>query len=127
MWPNSVRKSDLKIVAHRSGGPGGQHRNRRSTAIRITHIPTGITAVCADHKSQHQNKMDAFRRLAEKLVPLMKGESATHRAPDTIVRTYHEPDQRVTDKRIPGCQWSYKDVVDGGDIGDIIDALIKIQ
>ena len=126
MWPDNVRKSDLKIESHRSGGPGGQHKNRRETAIRITHIPTGISAVCTDHRSQYRNRTTAFRRLANKLVPIMKGATVAHRASEITIRTYHELDQRVTDKRVAGKRWRYKDVVHGDGLGEIIDELVGI-
>jgi len=73
-WPNTVRKDDLRIEFYRGSGPGGQHRNKTSSACRITHKITGISAQCEDERCQHKNKKIAFRRLAAKLVPLMKKE-----------------------------------------------------
>jgi protein subunit release factor A len=58
---------ECEIEFTRTGGPGGQHRNRSSTAVRLTHRPTGITVVAGDSRSQHQNRLAALQRLAEKL------------------------------------------------------------
>lgn len=95
MWPESVSKKDLRF------------------------------GYSEDQRSQTQNKRTAFRRLAEKLVPLMKREEARRRyaAGHERVRTYHQPDQRVTDKRVPGTQWRYDDVINGSSLGDIVDAI----
>lgn len=71
-WPNDVRKSDLRIDTYRGSGAGGQHRNKTDSAVRITHLPTGISAQAEDERDQSRNKKLAFRRLCNKLVPLMK-------------------------------------------------------
>jgi protein subunit release factor A len=104
-WPNSVTKADLRIEFYRGSGPGGQHRNKKDTACRITHIPTGIAATAQEFKSQKQNKEAAFRRLAEKLVPLMRKALATTKIENDSdklldrIRTYKEKPNTVIDKR----------------------------
>ena len=119
MWPNDVRKSDLRIEYMRGSGKGGQHRNKRDTACRITHLPTGFAARAEDGKSRAQNQKKAFLRLAAKLRPLMV--STQERKVNTkVVRNYHEPDQRVQDKRIKDRRWSYDAVIHGKALDEII-------
>lgn len=124
-WPDTVRKSDLRIDCVRGSGPGGQHRNKTSSAVRITHILTGLVGYAEDERSQHRNKRVAFRRLAAQLVPLMQSEELRERyaAGMERIRTYHEPQQRVTDHRLPGQRWRYSDVLDGSALTEIVDAL----
>lgn len=121
-WPKDVTKKDLRIERIRGSGAGGQKRNKTSSAVRITHIPTGLVGYSEDERSQHQNQKTAFRRLADKLVPLIKQETVRERyaAGHERVRSYHEPDQRVTDSRVPGRQWRYDDVIEGGALSEII-------
>jgi peptide chain release factor 1 len=122
VWPQDVRKKDLRVERIRGSGAGGQKRNKTSSAVRITHLPTGLVGYSEDERSQTQNKKTAFRRLADKLVPLMKQETVRERyaAGHVRIRSYHEPDQRVTDARIPGKRWRYDDVIDGSGLSDII-------
>jgi len=130
-WPQTVRKKDLKIDFIKGSGPGGQHRNKRCTACRITHMPTGISAASQDNKSQYQNKVSAFLKLAEKLVPLMRvaasGSDISSLAVNDRVRTYHEADNRVVDHRLPGQQWQFGDVVKKDALGKIIDELAQVE
>ena len=115
MWPNNVTKADLRIDFFRAGGPGGQNQNKRDSACRITHLPTGIASESRVHREQLKNKEEAFRKLAKKLVPLMKAainnkveiEKITER-----VRTYHAVRGIVKDHRT-GKTASYKDVLEG--------------
>lgn len=126
-WPETVRKEDLRIETMRGSGKGGQHRNKTDSAVRITHIPTGEVGYSEDQRSQLQNKKTAFLRLAEKLTPLMKNEIKKQRyaAGMQRIRTYHEPDQRVTDIRTPGKQWTYDGVVFGRDLEDVIHSVAR--
>lgn len=121
-WPNTVRKDDLRIEFYRGSGPGGQHRNKTSSACRITHKITGISAQCEDERCQHKNKKIAFRRLAAKLVPLMKkeveGEQQKIR-PTEVIRTYHQVRGTVKDKRIDKI-FKYDEILDGN-----LESLIK--
>lgn len=125
MWPNTVTKSDLRIEYYRGSGPGGQHRNKTNSACRITHIPTGISAQAEDNRCQHKNRRLAFRRLAEKLVPIMK--NADKQEPEkssTRIRTYHEPRGTVKDTRLSKT-WDYDSVVHGKKLEELIEALIR--
>lgn len=124
-WPNTVRKTDLRIDWFSGTGAGGQHRNKHMNSCRMTHIPTGIVAQSQDERSREANKRKAFRRLAEKLVPMMVREEQRQRyaAGHERIRNYHQPDDRVTDKRVPGMQWPYDDVLDGTALGEIVEQI----
>lgn len=126
MWPETVRKEDLQIEWYSGTGPGGQHRNKHENCCRMTHTPTGITVNGADYRSRTQNQKLAFKRLAQKLVPLMKQEEIRKRyaAGTERIRTYHEPQDRVTDHRTE-FSISYKSVMDGNALSEIIEDLIK--
>lgn len=125
-WPNDVRRPDLRVDTLRGSGKGGQNRNKRDTAVRITHLPTGLVGYAEDQRTQGQNKKLAFQRLAVQLVPIMKREATKERfrASSEVVRTYHEPDNRVTDARLSG-QWPFADIVYKDGLGDIIDELVR--
>jgi len=116
-WPNDVTKKDLRIECCRGSGKGGQNRNKRDTAVRITHIPTGLSARAEDQRTQAMNKKNAFLRLAKQLVPLMKNEiKEAKRSPKRateVVRTYSDVHGSVRDKRLPGRDFRYADVLDG--------------
>ncbi|KKN88809.1 hypothetical protein LCGC14_0244160 [marine sediment metagenome] len=113
-WPQTVRKEDIRIDYYRASGKGGQNRNKRDTAVRLTHVETGITAKAEEHKEQGKNKKAAFKRMTNILVPLMKEAAKTQvEATSTErVRTYHESDQRVKDHR-SGKTYRYKDILEG--------------
>lgn len=128
-WPRDVRKSDLRIDYYRGSGPGGQNKNKRDTACRITHLPTGIAAVAEEYRTQGQNRVAAFRRLARRLTPLMELAARAGAGEDSpridasrqvAVRTYHEKRGEVRDARAPGLRWSYRGVLDG----DGLDAVL---
>lgn len=116
-WPYSVTRKDLRIDCYRGSGKGGQHRNKTDSAVRITHIVTGISAQCEDERSQHMNKRIAFRRLAAKLVPLMRAEiqkeGISMVRSNERIRTYHEPRGTVKDERLPGEVFDYDEIMDG--------------
>lgn len=125
-WPKDVRKSDLRIDTYRGSGKGGQHRNKTDSAVRITHIPTGISAQAEDEREQPKNKKLAFRRLANKLIPIMKQQAKVEvekRSEDRI-RTYHEPRGTVIDHRLGKKQTFNLDEVLSGKLEDIHKALI---
>ena len=126
-WPENVRKSDVRIEYFRGSGKGGQNRNKRDTAVRITHKETGLSATAEEHKSQGQNRKAAFRRLADQLIPLMKEAASPPRPPASTerVRTYHEPRQQVRDHRVKGRVWSYSDVLEGHGLEEIISDLLN--
>jgi len=127
-WPNTVRREDLKIDWFSGTGAGGQHRNKHQNCCRMTHIPTGIMVTAQEERSRDQNQRVAFKRLADKLIPIMKQEVQKERyaAPEERVRTYHEPQDRVTDHRLQG-QWTYTDVLEGNGLEEIIQALRRIN
>lgn len=115
MWPQSVSRKDLKIEFMRGSGKGGQNKNKRDTACRITHIPTGISVRAEEHRTQELNREAAFRRLAEKLVPLMREAlvPAHHKElPEERIRTYNFDRNQVTDHRT-GKKANLEDVLDG--------------
>lgn len=117
-----VRKKDLRVDYFRAGGPGGQHQNKTSSACRITHIATGISAESREERSQAQNKKIAFRKLVELLVQhfLKEEQKERYAAGHEVVRTYHIPDDRIVDHRT-GKQYSYKHVMDKNNVEEMID------
>jgi peptide chain release factor 1 len=128
-----IDPNDLKIDVFRSSGPGGQSVNTTDSAVRITHLPTGLVVTCQDEKSQHKNKAKALRvlnaRLIDKLSEEQKSEISENRKNQVgtgerseRIRTYNFPQGRVTDHRI-GLTLYKLDKVLEGDIDEIIDAL----
>ena len=129
-----IKEDDLRIDTYRSSGAGGQHINKTSSAIRITHIPTGIVIYSQTEKSQLQNKEKAFRLLRSKLyeLELEKQHSAEAEARRSQIgtgdrsekiRTYNFPQGRVTDHRI-GLTLYKLDSIMNGDLDEVIDSLI---
>jgi peptide chain release factor 1 len=130
-----IDPNDIRIDVFRSSGPGGQSVNTTDSAIRITHLPTGIVVSCQDEKSQHKNKAKALKVLRSRLLQAAQEESK--RAYDETrkaqvgtgdrserIRTYNFPQGRVTDHRINLTLYSLDQVMDGG-LDPIIDALIQ--
>ncbi len=124
---------DLRIDVMRAGGPGGQSVNTTDSAVRIVHLPTNLTVICQDEKSQHKNKAKAMRILRSRLLDLemAKQEAEERDKRRTLVksgdrsekiRTYNFPQDRMTDHRINLTRRNLSGVLDG-DIGDVIDAL----
>jgi protein subunit release factor B len=89
----SARKKDFCIERMRGSGPGGQHRNKTESCVRITHIESGMSEYCCETRSQHKNLNTAFRRLAKRLVGhyVMADKKERYAAGHKRVRTYHEP------------------------------------
>jgi len=130
-----LRKEDLRIDTFRSSGAGGQHVNTTDSAIRIVHIPTGITVECQDERSQHKNKARALSLLAAKL--LASQQAAQHAAQATMrrdlvgsgdrserIRTYNFPQGRLTDHRINLTLYSLDRIVEG-DLDEVLAALSR--
>ncbi len=128
-----IEPKDLKIEAFGASGPGGQNVNRNYTAIRVTHIPTGIVVSCQDEKSQHRNKEKAFRILRARLYEMALKEQMEKISEDRRkqvgtgeraekIRTYNFIQGRVTDHRINLTLYKLEAILDG-ELDELIDAL----
>ena len=132
----SINPADLQIDTYRSSGAGGQHVNKTESAIRITHLPTGVVVECQDERSQHKNKDRAMQILRSKLY---EAEQAKQRAAIAAerksqvgsgdrserVRTYNFPQNRVTDHRLQGDNKNFGiSGIINGDLDELLDALI---
>ena len=128
-----IEPGDLKIDVFRSSGPGGQSVNTTDSAVRITHLPTGVVVSQQDQKSQLQNKLKAMEVLRARLLDRMIAEQESSRARDrramvgtgdrsAKIRTYNFPQSRVTDHRINRSVHNLADVVDG-DLDELVEAL----
>jgi peptide chain release factor 1 len=126
--------NDLRIDVFRSSGPGGQSVNTTDSAVRITHVPTGIVVSCQNEKSQLQNREQAMRVLRARLLQLAQDEADAEasdarrsqiRTVDRSerVRTYNYPENRITDHRV-GYKAHNLDAVLDGDMQAVIDALV---
>ncbi len=130
-----IRPEDLKIETFRSSGPGGQHMQKNETAVRITHLPTGIVVTCQEERSQHRNKELALRVLRTKLRELeeqkkeaelrekRRRQIGTGERSEKI-RTYNFPQNRVTDHRIDLTVYRLEDVLEG-DLDLIVERLLS--
>ncbi len=133
----SIDQEDLRIDVYRSSGPGGQSVNTTDSAVRITHIPTGLVVSCQDEKSQHKNRVKAMKVLRSRLLAKKQEEEKARRAEtrksmvgsgdrSAKIRTYNFPQGRVTDHRIHLSLHSLKDIL-GGDLDQIIEPLIEAE
>ena len=132
-----INPNDLQIDTYRSGGAGGQHVNKTESAIRITHIPTGLVVQCQDERSQHKNRDKAMRVLKSRLLELYQSKAAEAEADERKsqvgsgdrserIRTYNFPQSRVTDHRIGLTLYKLEAFLDG-DMDEVIDALILAE
>src|SRR6059036_894370 len=132
-----IEDKDLRIDVFRSGGPGGQSVNTTDSAVRITHVPTGLEVKCQDQKSQLQNKIKAMEILRSRLLDRMVAEQEAARSRDRRamvgtgdrsqkIRTYNFPQNRVTDHRINLSVHNLADVIDGK-LDDLIEAVKQAQ
>ncbi len=130
----SIDPGDLRIDTFRSSGAGGQHINKTSSAIRVTHLPTGLVVECQDERSQYKNKDKALRVLRSRLYQIEKekrdAETAAARRQQVgsgdrseRIRTYNFPQGRVTDHRINMTLYRLDGVMNG-DMGELIEALL---
>jgi peptide chain release factor 1 len=129
----TLNPADLRIDTFRASGAGGQHINKTDSAIRITHLPTGLVAECQDDRSQHRNKAKAMVVLQARLREKDRGERAAKEAAtrkgligsgdsSDRIRTYNFPQGRLTDHRINLTLYKLAQIMDG-DLGDVVDAL----
>ena len=128
-----VNESDLKIDTYRASGAGGQHVNKTESAIRITHLPTGLVVTCQDESSQHKNRAAAMKVLRSRLLSMEQDRIANERAKErkslvstgdrsAKIRTYNFPQGRITDHRIKyTCH--QLDLVLDGELNGIIEQL----
>jgi peptide chain release factor 1 len=130
-----VDDKDLKIDVFRASGAGGQHVNKTESAVRITHLPSGIVVAQQDEKSQHKNRAKAMKILKAKLFEAERERQASARAAERKdlvgsgdrserIRTYNFPQGRVTDHRINLTLYKLDRILAGDDLGEIIEALI---
>ena len=129
-----INPDDLQIDTYRSSGAGGQHVNKTASAIRITHIPTGIVVACQDERSQHKNREAAMKMLRSRLYEKMERERSESIAADRKsqvgtgdrserIRTYNFPQGRMTDHRIGLTLYKLEQIMNG-DLDEVIDALV---
>lgn len=128
-----IDEKDLKIDTYRASGPGGQHVNKTDSAIRITHLPTGIVVQCQDERSQHKNRAHAMRMLRAKLYEIEEQKRRSDLAStrkslvgsgdrSEKIRTYNFRDGRITDHRI-GLTLYRIEAILNGDMDELVDAL----
>ncbi len=128
-----IRQEDLKIDVMRAGGPGGQCVNTTDSAVRMTHLPTGLVVICQDEKSQIKNRAKALRVLRSRLYDLEEEKKAKERADNRRtqvgtgdrserIRTYNFPQNRLTDHRINLTLYKLEAVM-AGQLGEVIEAL----
>lgn len=129
-----INPNDLKIDTFRSSGAGGQHVNKTSSAIRVTHLPTGLVVECQDERSQHKNRDKALKVLRSRLYDIEKQKQEAEVAQERKsqvgtgdrserIRTYNYPQGRLTDHRIGLTIYRLEQVLNG-DIDEVIDALV---
>jgi peptide chain release factor 1 len=128
-----VKESDIKMDFYRAGGPGGQNVNKTSSAVRLTHIPTGVVVAIQEESSQHKNRARAMRVLRSRLYELYETERKNEEQSirrDQIgsgdrnqrIRTYNFPQNRVTDHRI-NCNFNLERIIEQGDLEPVSEAL----
>jgi peptide chain release factor 1 len=131
----AIDVKDLKIDVYRSGGHGGQHVNTTDSAVRITHLPTGLVVTCQDERSQIKNRAKAMRVLRTRLLAEMSSRQQAARSEirksqvgsgdrSEKIRTYNFPDRRVTDHRIGFTSHQLEAIMEGA-LDELTDALIK--
>ncbi len=131
----NINKADLRVDTFRASGAGGQHVNKTDSAIRLTHIPTGLVVECQDERSQHKNRAKAMALLASRLSSAQEEKAAKEQADERRslvgsgdrserIRTYNYPQGRVTDHRINLTLYKLEEVMQGG-LEDVIQPLVN--
>ena len=131
-----INPSDLRVDTYRAQGAGGQHVNKTDSAIRITHLPTGIVVQCQDNKSQHKNRAKAMKVLRARMYDVerqkLDGERASSRKEQVgsgdrseRIRTYNFPQGRVTDHRINLTLYKLDKMMSGEAVDEVVNALIS--
>jgi len=130
-----IKKDEIRVDTFRASGAGGQHVNKTDSAIRITHIPSGIVVECQDERSQHKNRSKAMSLLLAKLQDVQQSSAAQEKA-DTRrnlvgsgdrserIRTYNYPQGRVTDHRIGLTLYKLDEIMQGA-LDEVIKSLVN--
>ena len=129
-----ILDADLKIDTYRASGAGGQHVNKTESAVRVTHVPTGLVVTCQDESSQHKNRSAALKVLKSRLLAAEQEKAAAQRAAErknlvstgdrsAKIRTYNFPQGRVTDHRINFTSHRLNEILDG----DITEIIIQLK
>ena len=130
-----ISNSDLRVDTYRASGAGGQHVNKTDSAVRLTHIPTGIVAECQDNRSQHKNRAKALSLLRAKIYDMEQKKIQDQQAEERKmlvgsgdrserIRTYNYPQGRITDHRINLTQYNLAEFMEG-DLETMIDSLVQ--
>ena len=130
-----VQEKDLRIDVYRASGAGGQHVNKTESAVRITHLPSGVVVAMQEEKSQHKNRAKAMKILKARLYEAERVRQAVERAAERKglvgsgdrserIRTYNFPQGRVSDHRINLTLYKLDRIISGDDLGEIIEALV---
>ncbi|TYK15773.1 peptide chain release factor 1-like [Cucumis melo var. makuwa] len=133
-----LKNEDLRIDTYRSGGSGGQHANTTNSAVRVIHIPTGLTVTIQDERSQHMNKARALKLICAKLYEMERRRIQSSRSKlrseqigsgdrSERIRTYNFPQGRVTDHRVGITDHSIEEVMQGENLDTFVDALLLQQ
>jgi peptide chain release factor 1 len=131
-----IDEKDLRIDTYRAQGAGGQHVNKTDSAVRITHIPTGVVVQQQDNKSQHKNRAQAMKVLRARLYEAERAKVAFDRAESRReqvgsgdrserIRTYNFPQGRITDHRINLTLYKLEQMMEGHAVNEVVDALIQ--
>jgi len=133
----TIDQEDLRIDLYRASGPGGQKVNKTESAVRITHLPTGIVVQSQDERSQHINREKAMRVLKAKLLDRARAEDAAQQASERKsqvgsgdrserIRTYNFPQNRVTDHRINLTLYNLNEVIEGN-LDPLVEAIQDVD
>jgi peptide chain release factor 1 len=131
----AINPADLRVDTYRASGAGGQHVNKTDSAVRLTHLPTGIVVECQDERSQHKNRARAMSLLQARLLDVQIAEQQSEQAEQRKllvgsgdrserIRTYNYPQGRVTDHRINLTLYKLDDILEGG-LDQVIQPLVN--